>query len=532
MNELSRLRQWLRRAAPPRPDLVRALVMASVASLAATGLFVGAVALLVVSAQRPGLRAIGVFLIAIELAAFLRSPLRFGERMSTHRLGFAAVAHWRQWLMGVVGDWDYSRWQRYAAGDLLERALTDTDELQDLWLRGVVPAVASCVTMFLSDAAVAVLAPTGHWWGVAVGLLAVQSLLVVGLVSRLGRQFRADRDLRTHRGAYVASLVSSRAAAPEIALLGATNFVQRRDDELAASLARAEGCAARERRRDGAVVVVGPLASVALLGALHPTSAAVWTVVAAMIAVTSADAMATIRASLQVAVAVTGGAERLDELETPETRGDATWPEDNDVVFRDVALARTAQGVRRVSGRARARRRLGIRGPSGSGKSTLLRALARLDVVDATGITVGARALAEINEDELRRHLTLVPSEPGLLSGYVRDALGLGVQVGDDDLAALAELGLRVDRNDLWVELSRGERQRAALVRALARRPKILLLDEPTSALGDLETDRVLDLLSRFPSTLIVASHDPRVLAWCDDVLDLTVEVTSETRPT
>lgn len=506
--------------------------MASVASLAATGLFVGAVALLVVSAQRPGLRAIGVFLIAIELAAFLRSPLRFGERMSTHRLGFAAVAHWRQWLMGVVGNWDYSRWQRYAAGDLLERALTDTDELQDLWLRGVVPAVATSVTMLLGDVAVALLAPVGHWWGVAVGLLVVQSLLVVVLVGRLGRQFRADRDLRTHRGAYVASLVSSRAAAPEIALLGATNFVQRRDDELAASLARAEGIAARERRRDGVVVVVGPLASVALLGALHPTSAAVWTVVAAMIAVTSADALATIRTSLQVAVAVTGGAERLDELEASVTRGDAPWPEDTELVFRDVALARTPQGALRVSGRARSHRRLGVSGPSGSGKSTLLRALARLDVVDATEITVGIRALVEIDEGDVRRHLTLVPSEPGLLDGYVRDALGLGVEVSDDDLAALAELGLRVDRNDQWVDLSRGERQRAALVRALARGPQILLLDEPTSALGDLETDRVLGLLSRFPSTLIVATHDPRVLAWCDDVLDLTVEVTSEARPT
>src|ERR1035437_10015377 len=105
MSDFARLRIWLHRAAPRPFDLIKAIVMASLASLAGTGLFIGAIALLVVSADRPGLRAIGAFLIAIELVAFLRSPLRFAERMSTHRLGFAAVARWRQWLMATVGDW-------------------------------------------------------------------------------------------------------------------------------------------------------------------------------------------------------------------------------------------------------------------------------------------------------------------------------------------------------------------------------------------------------------------------------------------
>ncbi len=522
MNESQRLRHWLRRAAPPRSELLTALAMASIASVAASGLFVGAVALLVVSAQRPGLRAIAVFLIAIELTAFLRSPLRYGERMSAHRLGFAAVTHWRQWLMAVVGAWEFSRWQRYAAGDLLERALTDTDELQDLWLRGVIPAAASLLTMLVGDATVGVLAPLGHWWGVALGLVLVHSALVSTLVRRSGAQFRADRELRARRGDYVASLVSSRTAAPEINLLGAHDFVQRRDDELAATLARAESTLARERRRDGYLVVVGPLAGLGLVGALHPASAAVWIVVAALIAAASAQGLATVRTSLQVAVAVTGGAERLDELAGSTTFGDAPWPSDHTLVFREVTVARGTLGVRRVSGTARSGQRLALRGPSGSGKSTLLRALARLDTADAAEISVGGIALADIAEDQLRQRITLVPSEPGLLRGYVRDVVGLGVEISRDEMDALAELGLPVDRNDFWEDLSRGERQRAALVRALARRPQILLLDEPTSALGDHEAALVLSLLARCPATLIVASHDPRVLTWCDNVLDFS----------
>jgi len=213
--------------------------MAAVASLAGTGLFVGAVGLLVVSAQRPGLRTIAAFLIGIELVAFLRSPLRFGERMATHRLGFAAVARWRRWLMSTVGHWSYSRWQRYAAGELLERSLTDTEELQDLWLRGVIPSVATLVTLIVSDLTILVVAPQIHWWVVALGEAVVQGLLIVILVRRLPAQARADRYVRARRGLYVANLVSSRAAAPEIGRLGASDFLRRRDEEVVAdSLSR------------------------------------------------------------------------------------------------------------------------------------------------------------------------------------------------------------------------------------------------------------------------------------------------------
>ncbi len=75
--------------------------------------------------------------------------------------------------------------------------------------------------------------------------------------------------------------------------------------------------------------------------------------------------------------------------------------------------------------------------------------------------------------------------------------------------------------NDHWEELSRGERQRVAMVRALVRHPDVLLLDEPTSALGERETTDVLALLSTLECTVIVATHDARLTTWCDQVIDL-----------
>ena len=91
--EMARLLRWLQRAQPPRGALWRALASGLVATATNVALIVGAVALLVESATRPGLRAVVVVLVVIELFAFLRSPLRFIERLSAHRLGYAAVTH-------------------------------------------------------------------------------------------------------------------------------------------------------------------------------------------------------------------------------------------------------------------------------------------------------------------------------------------------------------------------------------------------------------------------------------------------------
>ena len=164
-----------------------------------------------------------------------------------------------------------------------------------------------------------------------------------------------------------------------------------------------------------------------------------------------------------------------------------------------------------------------MRGASGSGKSTLLRALAGLD--DAVGlVTLDGTPLRDVDEAQLRDHLLYVPAEAGLLRGYVRDVMTLGVPTKEDLVERLAAVGITTTLNEEWGELSRGEGQRIAVARAALRRPDVLLLDEPTSALGEAETRALLALLSELGSTMVVASHDERVLAWCDEVIDLSPE--------
>jgi ABC-type transport system involved in cytochrome bd biosynthesis fused ATPase/permease subunit len=493
-----------------------------IATLTSVGLMVGAVALLVDSATRPGLRAVAGTLIVIELLAFLRSPIRFNERLSSHKLGFTSVTRWRRWLVTTIGRWNYATWRSYASGDLLERSLHDTDELQDLWLRCVIPSFGVLETALVGDVVIAFLPPYGQWWSFAAVLFLVQLLGLIGLFTNVGPLVRCDRNLRSARGAYQGALVELSAVTPELALLGRGDFVDQRVTPLREALKRAETMLRRQRRASEGIGVMVTVAALALLGARHPQSSPTWIVVAALITLSTFEALSVVRAAINTAVAISAAAERLEALETSPNAGQRSWPLDATVRVAHLMLHENgAVLVNDGTFSLPPGRRLAITGASGSGKSTLLRALARLDLFDGGSVQVGETPLEEIDEQELRSHLAYVPSEPGLIRGFARDVIQMGRPSERSSQLDLAAVGIVVEPTTKWEELSRGERERVALVRALVTSPEIYLLDEPTSGLGCEETRAVLELLERTGATFVIATHDEQVMDWCDEVVEL-----------
>jgi ABC-type transport system involved in cytochrome bd biosynthesis fused ATPase/permease subunit len=495
--------------------------MGFVATSTTVALLVGAIALLVESATRPGLRAVAIVLVVIELFAFLRSPLRFGERLAAHRLGYAAVTRWRRWLVLVVGQLDYSQWRAYASGDLLERALGDTDELQDLWLRFVIPFVDVIAVMVASDVVVAILPPHAHWWTYAVNLVILQLIGVGGLCFLARRELANDRHLRHARGLYRAQLVELSAATPEITLIGRASYAESRSVIATATLHDAERGLRHHRRLSNALVILVSL--LALVGVVsHPTTSSVWLVVAAMIGLTNFELLSSVRSSLHAAVEVSGGGERLEALATTVHAGTTAWPDDATLRVEHLTIDEDERAlVRDATLTVEPGARVAIMGESGVGKSTLLRALSRLDHVSSGSITIGGVDIASIKEDEFRRHVTYVASEPGLTRGYPVDVVLLGRSTERDPFGDLGALGLSADRTTRFEELSRGERVRVALARALVTSPLIYVLDEPTAGLGRDETARLLDLLGATGATVIVATHDDDVARWCDIIVEL-----------
>jgi ABC-type transport system involved in cytochrome bd biosynthesis fused ATPase/permease subunit len=520
-SDAARLVRWVYRAAPPRRAVIQALIAGTIASLINMALLVGAVGLLVGSAARPGLHAVLGALIVIELFAFLRSPLRFAERISAHRLGYAAVSRWRRWLLLTIGSWNFSKWRTYSAGDLLERALSDTDELQDLWLRFVLPLVTTIVVMLTGDVVIVLLPAHGHWWATAVFLFAAQLLGAAALIANLAPLLRRDRVLRCARSNYQAELVELSSVMPDLVLLGRESYALSRSSSVVAQLHGAESSIRRQHQVSNIAIFC---ASFIALGALleRPNSPSVWAVIAVMITFGTYEMLLSVRNALNTAINVSAGAERLEELDVTSIHASRHWPAD--VTFRlehatviEDEITLVLDGALLVA----PGRRVALTGESGSGKSTLLRALGALDTIEAGTIKVGGVELGDIDETELRRNLTYVPSEPGLIRGFAVDVLHLGRTGPRDARSDLASLGIATNAVTRWDQLSRGERARVSIVRALVTSPQIILLDEPTSGLGNVETSAVLDLLAGTRATVIVATHDQQIIDWCDDIVEL-----------
>jgi len=137
---------------------------------------------------------------------------------------------------------------------------------------------------------------------------------------------------------------------------------------------------------------------------------------------------------------------------------------------------------------------IAIQGPSGAGKSVLLRMLADLDPHDGTALLDG-RSAASMPAPAWRAAVVYQPAEPAWWEDTAR-AHFTGVDPGVVE-GTLAALGLAASVLDTDIDrLSTGERQRLALVRSLARRPRVLLLDEPTASLDPASVGRAEALLA------------------------------------
>ncbi|MFH9419212.1 ABC transporter ATP-binding protein [Streptomyces sp. NPDC017529] len=203
-----------------------------------------------------------------------------------------------------------------------------------------------------------------------------------------------------------------------------------------------------------------------------------------------------------------------------------------------VLLRRTSLGLRR--GRTTA-----LTGPSGSGKTTLLRALvgdlpggARVTSgsIDVLGHDVLALAPAALRTLR-RRHVAYVGQDPGSALNPRMTARRLIAELAADPSPGAVEQVMAechlpgVLAHHRPGALSGGQQRRLALARALARRPEVLLLDEPTAGLDSALRDDITALLRHLAAengiAVIMASHDPHVVETCaDSVVTLAAPAT------
>jgi putative ABC transport system ATP-binding protein len=173
-----------------------------------------------------------------------------------------------------------------------------------------------------------------------------------------------------------------------------------------------------------------------------------------------------------------------------------------------------------------------IVGPSGSGKSTMLNIIGTLDRASAGTVEIDGLAVEKLRDSELSalrahhigfvfQHFHLSPGVSAL--DNVADGLlytGTGLRERRERAeAALREVGLAHRLDHRPHQLSGGEKQRTAIARALARRPLLLLADEPTGALDSSSGEGVVQLLlglHRAGTAVVVITHDRDLAARFD----------------
>ena len=176
--------------------------------------------------------------------------------------------------------------------------------------------------------------------------------------------------------------------------------------------------------------------------------------------------------------------------------------------------------------------KIAIVGLNGAAKSTLLKCIGGLLWPIQGKICINGVSLTEINPDELRGEISYVNQEPVIFNASLRDNITLNDNDYNEDY--LQEI-LRITLVDKLIEempagmdthisqdgmnLSGGQKQKIALARALLKKPKVLLLDEPTSSMDNLSEKHILDCIKELDLICIVISHRLSTIGHFDRII-------------
>ena len=179
-----------------------------------------------------------------------------------------------------------------------------------------------------------------------------------------------------------------------------------------------------------------------------------------------------------------------------------------------------------------------ISGPSGAGKTTLLNMVSGIDFPSSGEVMISGNSIKSFSKNQLnelrRKTIGMVFQAHALmplLSAYENVELPLrilgisGKERKNKTEEILEILGLKYRMSHRPYELSGGERQRVSVARALVRKPKILVADEPTSQLDSVNTEivfeQIKDICKKFNTTVVLATHDQRMKKFGDKLFNM-----------
>lgn len=448
----------------------------------------------------------------------------------TSRIGLRLVYRLRCELFDHLQNLSLSFHNRARTGELLNKLTADTSVLRDVYSESALAFATGALTIIGVFAVMLALN-----WRLALVVLATFPLLFVALLHMLKRVRRTARLQRRNEGRIASRLGELLGAVSVVQAFGREAYERERFQaesaetmEYSIRSVRVEAAAARlvevvSALGTGIALLYGGMQ--ALAGAMSPGDLLVFAAYVGSL-YRPARAMARLSARFSKAGA---SVERLSEILDIEPEiSDAPDAIEvghlsGEIVFEHVGFA-YPEGkpvLDDVSFRIPAGSRVALVGASGAGKSTIANLVLRLYEPQAGRVLIDAIDVRRYQRASLRREIGVVPQEALLFGTTLRENIAYGKPDASDEeieraarashahefITALPE-GYETVVGERGAGLSGGQRQRIALARALAKRPSLFIMDEPTSAI-DAESDALIQAavrrLQKDTTTLLIA---------------------------
>ena len=518
-------------------------ILLSVTTLAAGIALLGLSGWFITAAGMAGLAGAGFIFdvfapsAGVRALAFGRAAARYGERLTTHDATLRGLAALRVELLAAMLRRPVAELSRLRGSERLNHLTIDVDILDGLALRLVIPAVSALMIFVAAYLLLAGLTtPLIAAWQIGSFLIGI----ALAMLLTLRRTRRSSRLAQRAMQALRMRFIDMMRGQSELVVTGRLEDWRQSvmDAHVRLQQAQNEIDAADHQ----SVFVIAAFTTLAAGGALllgaHAALGGRLDAAAAAIGFFAALALFEVAAPLARGIGELGkmvdAARRIDrQLETPveaaaapEAAPAAAAPL---LAFENVGYAVGERPLfEEVTFSLDAGERLALTGESGSGKTTLLNLARGLSSPSHGRVLVEGRVVQSWPEEDLSRIIGYLPQRTALVSGTIAENLKLGSPDATDDMlwealhmAALDSVvadkgGLGFALGESGRGLSGGERRRLALARMLLRKPRILLLDEPTEGLDHETAEIVLARLrTAFPdAAVLIAAHRSEEREW------------------
>ncbi|MDW8544013.1 MULTISPECIES: thiol reductant ABC exporter subunit CydC [Staphylococcus] len=515
-------------------DLILSILVGVVGSLVALGMFFLSGYMITQSALGAPLFALMVLIVSVKMFGFLRAVARYIERLLSHRTTFTMLRDVRvqffKKLLPVVPD----VYRKFNSSDLIARMIGRVEALQNIYLRVYYPPVVIGLTAIVTMVTIFYFS---YIHAVIICLSMLATLIVIPWLSAKRARI-LKRQVNEVQGEFLSQFYDYKEGYDELTRFNQTEYYKKQVIE---QLDAYESVQAKEQRFLSLyeyslnVVAMIALFLTLYLGVVQVQNQQLDVVYLTSIVLMMLTLFEQAIPMSNVAYYKADTDQALTDINEviahPMTQGNESMQigtsdalplmqlKDVDFKYWNQSTPVLSQ-IRLVINKGE---HVAIVGPSGSGKSSLLQLMLGLYQSDEGEVLLHQQHISKILNEDKYSYINALLQSQQLFDGTVRENL-FSEQEDDVLREVLDRLGLAHINLDRVITLSGqtlsgGEIQRLALARLLLKPSSLWILDEPTTALDVHHTNVVMDLVHKHAETLVVATHDLRLLPNFDKII-------------